>query len=228
MDFSFVVDPYYIQLLLRGLGMTLLLAFLAVLFGSGLGLFPALMRLSSSKILKGIASTYVEVIRGTPMLVQVLLIYAVVKMPVTIILGVDISSFVPGMIALTLNSSAYIAEIFRGGIMSVHSGQHEAALSLGLSPVKTMQHVILPQAIKTILPSLGNEFVTIIKETSIFMYLGITELMYSAMLIKSATYAIKEVYIVVAVMYFMLTFPTSKLMQYVEKRMKKTNEKQNI
>ncbi|MCV2232530.1 amino acid ABC transporter permease [Paracholeplasma manati] len=225
MDFSFILDPYYIGLLFSGLLMTLLLAIISVVLGSMLGLIPALMRLSSQKIFNLMGTTYVEIIRGTPLLVQVLLIYSFIKLPVTLFLGIDLSSFIPGMLALLINSSAYVSEIIRGGILSVDRGQTEAALSLGFSKSKTMRVVILPQAIKHIIPALGNEFVTMIKETSIFMYLGIAELMYMASMVKAGTYAVKETYIVVAVLYFVLTFPTAKLMGALERRLKKSDAK---
>lgn len=225
MDFSFILDPYYVGLLLNGLLMTLLLAVISVFLGSLLGLIPALLRLSTHKILNLLGTSYVELIRGTPLLVQVLLIYSFIKLPVTLFMGIDLSSFVPGMLALLINSSAYVSEIIRGGILSVDRGQTEAALSLGFSKSKTMRIVILPQAIKHIIPALGNEFVTMIKETSIFMYLGIAELMYMASMVKSGTYAVKETYIVVAVLYFALTFPTAKLMGALERRLKKSDAK---
>lgn len=219
MDFSFVLDPYYLGILFSGLGMTLLLALLSVVFGSMLGFIPAFMRLSRHKVLHVIAKSYVELIRGTPLLIQVLLIYSMVRLPVVVFLGIDLSSFIPGMLALLINSSAYVSEIIRGGILSVPKGQKEAALSLGMNQKQTMRKIILPQAIKHIIPALGNEFVTMIKETSIFMYLGIAELMYAATIVRTSTYAVKETYIVVAILYFMLTFPTSKLMGYFEKRL---------
>ena len=146
-------------------------------------------------------------------------------MPVTLFLGIDLSAFIPGMLALLINSSAYVSEVIRAGILSIDRGQKEAALSLGMSESLTMRLVILPQAIKNIMPALGNEFVTMIKETSIFMYLGISELMYSAVIIRSQTYLVKESYIVVAIMYFLLTFPTCKLMSYFERRLKKSDAK---
>lgn len=220
MNLSFLLDSYYVTLLLKGLGMTLLLSLLAVVSGSVLGFLLTLVRLSKIKIVSHIALLYVEIFRGTPLLVQVLLLYAFINIPVTIFLSIDLSSFIPGMLALTLNSTAYVSELIRGGIHSIDKGQSEASLSLGLSEAQTMQHIIMPQAFKVIVPSLGNEFVTIIKETSIFMYLGITELMYSAMMIKVQTYRIKEVYLVVALLYFLLTYPTSKLMLYIEYRLK--------
>lgn len=124
------------------------------------------------------------------------------------------------MLALLINSSAYVSEVIRGGILSVDKGQREAGLSLGLTQGTIMKKIIMPQAVKNIIPALGNEFVTMIKETSIFMYLGIAELMYSALIIRSDTYAIKETYIVVALLYFLLTYPTSKWMSSIERRLK--------
>jgi polar amino acid transport system permease protein/polar amino acid transport system substrate-binding protein len=225
MDFSFLLDPYFQGILLKGLLMTILLALLAVSFGTFLGLVPAFMRMSRNKILKTVATAYVEIIRGTPLLVQVLLIYSFFRMPVTIFFGIDLSSFIPGMLALLINSSAYVSEVIRSGVESVDRGQTEAARSLGMSSRKTMQKIILPQAIKNILPALGNEFVTMIKETSIFMYLGIAELMYSAVMVRSATYAVKESYIVAGLLYFVLTYPTSKLIGLWERKLKKSDAK---
>lgn len=225
MDFSFVLAPYYLGVLLKGLGMTILLAILSVLFGTLIGLIPAFMRMSKNRILKLIATFYVEVIRGTPLLVQVLLIYSFFRMPVTLLFGIDLSSFIPGMLALLINSSAYVSEVIRSGVEAVDRGQTEAARSLGMNAYDTTRKIILPQAIKNILPALGNEFVTMIKETSIFMYLGIAELMYSVVMIRSATYAVKESYIVAGVLYLVLTCPTSKLIGLWERKMKKSDGK---
>jgi len=127
------------------------------------------------------------------------------------------------MLALVINSSAYVSEVIRSGVGSVDKGQTEAAKSLGMNPVQTMQKIVMPQAIKNILPALGNEFVTMIKETSIFMYLGIAELMYASVIVRSSTYAVKESYIVAAVLYFVLTFPTSKLIGAWERKLKKAD-----
>ncbi|MBN2299798.1 MAG: amino acid ABC transporter permease [Acholeplasmataceae bacterium] len=219
LSFSFLLDGYKLSLLFQGLMMTLLLAFLAVILGSILALIPALMRLSNKKILKIPATAYVEIIRGTPMLVQVLLIYQLLNIPLFLIGGMDMGSFIPGLVALLINSSAYISEIIRGGIQAVDKGQTEAARSLGMSSSLTMKKIILPQAIKNIFPALGNEFVTIIKETSIFMYLGIAELMYQVGILKANSPAVTELYIVAGLMYLILTYPLSKLMNRIERRM---------
>ncbi|WP_264230283.1 amino acid ABC transporter permease [Acholeplasma laidlawii] len=225
MDFSFLLDLFYVKTLLQGVLITIVLALIAVLMGTLIAVIPTYFRLSKHKILNFIGGSYVEIIRGTPLLVQVMLIYAIVKLPVMTVLGMDFGAFLLGMVALIINSSAYASETFRAGILSIEKGQKEAGLSLGMTEKSTMLHIIMPQAIKNIMPSLGNEFVTLIKETSIFMYLGIAELMYSAQIVKTSTYRTKEVYIVTALLYFVLTFTTSKLMSKLEKRMRKQDEK---
>jgi polar amino acid transport system permease protein/polar amino acid transport system substrate-binding protein len=225
LNFSFLNNPYSISLLLQGLGMTLVLAILAVFLGSILALVPALMRLSPIKALSIPATAYVEIIRGTPMLVQVLLIYQLLNIPLFLIGGIDMGSFVPGLVALVINSSAYVSEIIRGGILAVDRGQTEAARSLGLTQTQTMQHIILPQVIKNIFPALGNEFVTIIKETSIFMYLGVAELMYQVGILKASSPAVTELYITAGILYLILTYPLSKLMNFIERRLRHADAK---
>lgn len=225
MDFSFILDIFYLKTLFQGLLITVLLALIAVILGTIIALLPTYFRLSKHKVLNFIGASYVEIIRGTPLLVQVMLLYAFIQLPVITVLGMDFSAFLLGMFALIINSSAYASETFRAGILSIDRGQFEASLSLGMNQPNTMLHIIMPQAFKNIMPALGNEFVTLIKETSIFMYLGIAEMMYSAQIIKTATYRTKEVYIITALLYFVLTFTTSKLMQKLEVRMRKQDEK---
>ena len=225
LSFSFLLDWYSVSLLFQGLMMTLILAFLAVVLGSVLALIPAFMRLSSNKFLSTPATFYVEIIRGTPMLVQVLLIYQLLNIPLFLIGGMDMGSFIPGLVALLINSSAYISEIIRGGILAVDKGQSEAARSLGLNSKQTMFKIVLPQAIKNIFPALGNEFVTIIKETSIFMYLGVAELMYQVGIIKSSSPAVTELYIVAGLLYLALTFPLSKIMNRIERRLRYADQR---
>jgi len=220
LNFDFLLNSHTISMLLQGLLMTLILAFLAVFLGAILAIVPALMRMSEQKVLKMIATTYVEVIRGTPMLVQVLLIYQLMKLPLILFMGIDMGSFIPGLVALVINSSAYISEVIRAGILAVDIGQTEAARSLGMSKTQTMIKIVLPQAINNIIPALGNEFVTIIKETSIFMYLGVAELMFQISIIKSNTFKVTEVYIVAGILYMLLTIPLSKLMNKLEGRLR--------
>lgn len=220
LNFDFLLNPYTIRMLFQGLIMTLILAVLAVFIGAILAIIPALMRMSENKYLKAIATTYVEVIRGTPMLVQVLLIYQLMKLPLILFMGIDMGSFIPGLVGLVINSSAYISELMRAGILAVDQGQTEAARSLGMSKRQTMIKIIFPQAMNNIIPALGNEFVTIIKETSIFMYLGVAELMFQISIIKSNTFRVTEVYIVAGILYMLLTIPLSKLMNKLEGKLR--------
>ena len=206
-----IIIEYY-PLLLKGLGITALLSLVTVLFGAVIGMIIALMRLSNNKILKGVASFYVEVIRGVPLLLQLLIIY--------IALPSSVSKFVAAAIALIINSGAYVAEIIRGGIQAVDNGQMDAARSLGLSKKQAMIKVILPQAVKNILPAIGNEYVTVIKETSLASTFYIGDLMTSQKYIGTETYLYLESYIVVAIFYFAATFTLSKLIGVLERRLK--------
>ena len=206
-----IIIEYY-PLLLKGLGITALLSLVTVLFGAVIGMIIALMRLSNNKLLKGIASFYVEVIRGVPLLLQLLIIY--------IALPSSVSKFVAAAIALIINSGAYVAEIIRGGIQAVDNGQMDAARSLGLSKKQAMIKIILPQAVKNILPAIGNEYVTVIKETSLASTFYIGDLMTSQKYIGTETYLYLESYIVVAIFYFAATFTLSKLIGVLERRLK--------
>lgn len=184
------------------------------------------MKMSKFKPASYFATAYIEVFRGTPMLVQLFIIYYVVFAPVNLptykLFGfIRFERFFPGVVALALNSGAYLSEIIRAGIQSIDMGQTEAAKALGLTRVQTMKHIILPQAIKNILPAIGNEFVTIIKESSICYTIGVQEIMYAVSATKGATYRIAEPLIIATLVYFVLTFTTSKLLAYFERRMRR-------
>ena len=171
-----------------------------------------------------IASVYVELFRATPMLVQLFIIYYVVFANIDIpsfkLFGtIRFERFVPGVVALSLNSAAYLSEIIRSGIQSIDGGQTEAARSLGLTQAQNMRFIILPQAIKNILPAIANEFVTIIKESSICYTIGVGEIMYAVTSIKGATFRIAEPLVVATAVYFCLTFPTSKIIEHFERKM---------
>lgn len=214
----------YIDLIEQGMVCTLSLSALTVLFGFILALFLAICRLSSFKPAKFLATAYVEVIRATPMLVQLFIVYNIllsgVSLPRFKMFGfIRFERFLPGVIALSLNSGAYLSEIIRSGIQSIDLGQTEAARSLGMTQWQNMQLIVLPQAIKNILPAIANEFVTIIKESSICYTIGVQEIMYGVNSIKAATFSIGEPLIIAAVVYFCLTFPTSKIIAYFERRM---------
>ncbi len=214
----------YMDLILQGMVCTLCLSALTVLFGFILALILAICRLSNFKLAKAISTVYVEVIRATPMLVQLFIVYNILlsglSLPRFKLFGfIRFERFLPGVIALSLNSGAYLSEIIRSGIQSIDLGQTEAARSLGMTQWQNMQLIVLPQAIKNILPAIANEFVTIIKESSICYTIGVQDIMYGVNSIKAATFSIGEPLIIAAIVYFCLTFPTSKIIAYFERRM---------
>ncbi|EYP26293.1 ABC transporter permease subunit [Staphylococcus aureus] len=205
----------YGSFFLKGIKITILISLIGVALGSILGAFVALMKLSKIKIISWIASIYIEILRGTPMLVQVFIVF----FGITAALGLDISALVCGTIALVINSSAYIAEIIRGGINAVDKGQMEAARSLGLNYRQTMKSVIMPQAIKNILPALGNEFVTLIKESSIVSTIGVGEIMFNAQVVQGISFDPFTPLLVAAALYFVLTFVLTRIMNMIEGRL---------
>ncbi|HDC5554044.1 TPA: ABC transporter permease subunit [Staphylococcus aureus] len=205
----------YGSFFLKGIKITILISLIGVALGSILGAFVALMKLSKIKIISWIASIYIEILRGTPMLVQVFIVF----FGITAALGLDISALVCGTIALVINSSAYIAEIIRAGINAVDKGQMEAARSLGLNYRQTMKSVIMPQAIKNILPALGNEFVTLIKESSIVSTIGVGEIMFNAQVVQGISFDPVTPLLVAAALYFVLTFVLTRIMNMIEGRL---------
>ncbi|HCW7814535.1 TPA: ABC transporter permease subunit [Staphylococcus aureus] len=205
----------YGSFFLKGIKITILISLIGVALGSILGAFVALMKLSKIKIISWIASIYIEILRGTPMLVQVYIVF----FGITAALGLDISALVCGTIALVINSSAYIAEIIRAGINAVDKGQMEAARSLGLNYRQTMKSVIMPQAIKNILPALGNEFVTLIKESSIVSTIGVGEIMFNAQVVQGISFDPFTPLLVAAALYFVLTFVLTRIMNMIEGRL---------
>ena len=237
---------------LEGLICTVSLSFLTVIFGFILALVLALMRMSNFcplrflgyntrldslrgrisrfRPLNFIASIYVEVFRATPLMVQLFIVYYVLlgdlDLPSFKMFGfIRFERFVPGVIALSLNSAAYLSEIIRSGIQSIELGQTEAARSLGMSQGQNMRYIVLPQAIKNILPAIANEFVTIIKESSICWTIGVQEIMSAVNSVKAATFRISEALIIAACVYFCLTFPTSKIIAYFERRMSRGDKR---
>ncbi|NOW06551.1 amino acid ABC transporter permease [Clostridium beijerinckii] len=214
MNFTFLGK--YSEYYLKGAEITIVLAFFAVLCGTILGLALTLLRRSKFKPISYIATAYVEFVRGTPLLVQIYIIY--IGLPKLI--GIDMPDMTVGSIALALNSAAYISEIIRAGIEAVDKGQMEAARSLGMNQGLAMIHVIIPQAFKNILPALGNEFISVIKESSMVSVIGVAELMYNASIVRGNTALGLEPIIVAAVVYFVLTFTLTRCLGYVERRMK--------
>ena len=218
---TLIYDDRY-KYILEGLKNTLVIAFFAILIGIILGILISLVKNrykenGKGKILNGIANIYVTIIRGTPAVLQLMILYYV------IFKKVDINIVIVGIISFGLNSAAYVSEIIRAGIDSVDIGQKEAARSLGLSYKQEMFNIVLPQAIKNVLPALGNEFITLLKETSVAGYIGITELIKSSDIIASNTYDYFFPLIIVAIIYLILTLGLSKLLGVFERKFK--NEK---
>lgn len=240
----------YAGMFAEGLAITVLLALFTVLIGFILALLLALMRMSNFRPFRAlglnrdghlrdggflltlskfnplsfIATAYVEVIRSTPMMVQILIIYlgvfSVIQMPKFSIFGfIESQRFIPGVVALGMNSGAYLCEIIRSGIQSIDGGQTEAARSLGLSQRQNLRFIILPQAVKNILPAIANEFVVIIKESAITYTIGVQDIMGAVNNIRGATFLIMEPLLVATALYFCLCFPTSKIIAYFERRM---------
>lgn len=213
----------YSNFFLEGVRNTLIIAFFTVLLGTILGTVMAMARMSRIKPLKWIATAYIEFFRGTPLMVQLMFIFyglpmIGVKFPEISFIP-DFDRFAAGIVAMSLNSCAYVAEIIRSGIQAVDKGQMEAARSLGFRHKQAMALVILPQAVRNILPALGNEFVTIIKESSIVSVIGIADLMYRAKGVIAKTYNSLECLAVAAIIYFILTFVGGRLISLMERKM---------
>lgn len=246
----------YAQLFKQGMLVTVLLAVFTVLIGFCLALILALMRMSNFRPfrflgldrdghprkrgflallgrfnpLAFIATAYVEIIRSTPVLVQVFIIYygvfGMIDLPGFQLFGfIKFNRFFPGVVALGMNSGAYLCEIIRAGIQSIDGGQTEAARSLGLSQTQNLRYIILPQALKNILPAIANEFVVIIKESAITYTIGVQDIMSAVNAVKGATFVIIEPLLVATAIYFCLCFPTSKIIAYFERRMSRGDKR---
>ena len=206
----------YWPIFLRGAVGTLEFAFIAVLLGSVLGALVALCSLSKNKIINTIASIYVNVLRGTPLLVQMYISYYFIPMAIPALNSIDKLYYV--ILALVLNSSAYVSEIIRGGINAVDKGQTEAARSLGMTAKHTMTKIVLPQAIKNILPALANEYIAMIKETSLAGTFMLYELMYTRTLLANKFLVWQPLFIIAAI-YLVMTLVLSWLVRLMEKRL---------
>lgn len=210
----------------EGTLVTIVLSLSTVIIGSLIGLVVVLMKMSNVKPLKVIADLYTNVVRGTPMLLQLFIwLYGLPMLGISFsglsFLGGTYGSreFITAVVALAINSGAYVSEVLRGGLEAVDKGQTEAGRALGLSKRETMFSIIIPQAIRTVLPGLGNEFITMIKESSIVSTVGVFDVMYTSNIVKASTYSIFEPLIVVGVIYFILTYSLSALMKNLEKRL---------
>ena len=213
-------SKYWQLFLFEGVKNTLILTSIAVVLGVAIGTLVAMAKMSRLWISRFLVSIYIEIIRGTPILLQLYIFYFVLP---ELLPFLDLSPFMWVAIALCINSSAYVSEVIRSGIQAVDHGQTEAARCLGLSQKQTMMQIVLPQAIRNILPALGNEFIMILKETSLASTFFLGDLMTSYLKVKGATYLGFETLIIVGIIYFVLTFPLSKLVAHFEKKLSTTN-----
>ena len=213
-----IMAKYWKTFLVQGIGYTLLLSLIAVAGGAFFGSLMALAKRSKLKILKTVVNVIVEIVRGTPVLLQ--LYIGVFVFPMVIPALSSLPYIYSVAIVLIINSSAYVSEIIRSGIEAVDIGQMEAARSLGLTQRTAMLSIVLPQAIKNILPALGNEFIMVVKETSLASTFFVGELMTAYLKVKGYTYLTMECLVIVGVLYFALTYILSKLLKSMERRMK--------
>lgn len=216
----------WIPTFIDGTIVTIVLSLLTVILGCVLGLIATLMKRSHYKALNVIAQVYTQVIRGTPMLLQLYIwLYGLpligLSIPALPFLGTTygLREFVTAVVALGINSGAYICELLRGGLDSVDQGQMEAGRSLGLSSSQTMRYIIIPQAVKVVLPGLCNEFIMMIKESSIVSTVGVFDVMYTNVIVKAATYSVFEPLIIIAIIYLFLTSVMTALVGLVERKL---------
>lgn len=212
-----IFSEYWYNFLVEGVGTTLILSLITVGCGAVLGALLAILKMSKIKVVGWIITAFVEVIRGTPLLLQLYIGYFLLP---ELLPFLNLNEFWSVALALILNSAAYVSEIIRSGIEAVDKGQTEAARSLGLNGKTTMIQIVLPQAIKNILPALCNEFITIIKETSLASTFFVGELMTVYAMVKGITFAPIPTLMIVGIIYFVLNFILSKALKLVERRLK--------
>ncbi|MDY6064747.1 MAG: ABC transporter permease subunit [Finegoldia sp.] len=216
----------YGSLFIKGAGMTLLIASVSTIIGFIIGIIVEVIReirvnkeknalgFYIQKVVKFILTAYVEIFRGTPMMVQAMLIYFGSKM----YLNIDLSAITAALLIVSINTGAYLAEVVKGGIKSVDDGQMEACKAIGMTQAQAMKNVILPQAIRNIIPTIGNEFVINIKDTSVLNVISVTELFFIAKSVAGSTYNIFETYTITCIIYFILTFTVTRILMYIEKK----------
>lgn len=204
-----------LPLLIVGAGITIQITAISVGLGLIIGMFVGISRICNVKVLRALATVYIDFLRGTPLLVQIFLIYFALPM----VVGQRVDPFIAAITACGINSGAYIAEIFRAGIQAIDEGQMEAGRSLGMSWVQTMRYIIVPQAFKNVIPPLGNEFIALLKDSSLVSVIGFEELTRRGQLIIARTYGSLEIWITVALIYLVMTLTISRLVSYMEKRL---------
>ncbi len=211
-DFDLAVNSF--PVLLVGALVTIKITAISVALGVVIGLVVGVARISQVKPLRLLAMAYIDFLRGTPLLVQIFLIYFALP----VISGQRVDPFFAAITACSINSGAYVAEIFRSGIQSIDKGQMEAGRSLGMTWLQTMWHIILPQAVKRVIPQIGNEFIALLKDSSLVSVIGFEELTRSGQLIIARTYGSLEIWPCVAIIYLVMTLSISQLVAYLERR----------
>ena len=208
-------------LLIKGAVLTVQITAMSVFFGTIIGLILSLMKISTNRLFRIISTMYVDFVRGTPLLVQILLIYFGLPGVIREITGETfrMDPFFAGVVACSINSGAYVAEIFRAGIQSIERGQMEAARSLGMTRNQAMVHIILPQAVKRVIPPMGNEFIILLKDSSLLSVIGVHELTRQGQLYIAATFASFPIYLAIAFVYLIMTLSISRLVDYAERRL---------
>ena len=204
-----------LPLLIVGAGITIQITAISVGLGLIIGMFVGIARICNVKVLRALATVYIDFLRGTPLLVQIFLIYFALPM----VVGQRVDPFIAAITACGINSGAYIAESVRAGIQAIDEGQMEAGRALGMSWVQTMRYIIVPQAFKNVIPPLGNEFIALLKDSSLVSVIGFEELTRRGQLIIARTYGSLEIWITVALIYLVMTLTISRFVSYMEKRL---------
>lgn len=216
MNLDFSIIPGVMPALLAGARLTVELATIAVAICLVIGSFVGIARVGHVRIVRLLAGAYVDFIRGTPLLVQLFLVY----FGLPSLIGRPVPPFVAAIAAMGINSGAYVAEIVRAGIQAIDRGQTEAARSLGLTAAQTMRYVIFPQAIRRIIPPLGNEFIALLKDSSLVSVIALEELLRKGQVVITRTFRPFEVYTVIAILYLIMTLAISKLVSWSERKLK--------
>ncbi|MBO8162807.1 MAG: amino acid ABC transporter permease [Brevibacillus sp.] len=215
LDFLVLFEGNNFSALMSGLWVTVTMTFMAMLLSSCIGLVVGLSRMSSNRVLSTLAGCYLAWFRGTPLLVQLMILYY----GLAIGMQIDLSASMAGVLGLGMYSGAYVSEIVRGAIQSIDKGQMEAGRSLGMSHWQTMRKVILPQAVRRMLPPLGNEFIALTKNSSLLSVITVSELMRAGNLIVANNFRYFEIYIGIALLYFLVNFTISKVISYFERKL---------
>jgi His/Glu/Gln/Arg/opine family amino acid ABC transporter permease subunit len=216
-DFLFVLLPRYMPFLLEGAVTTIQISVLSMAAAIVIGLLVALGRLSRRPVLSSVLATYVEIWRNVPLIVQLLVIYFSLPQ-----FGISLSGFSAGVLGLSLNVGAYLSEVFRAAILSVDNGQRDAGLSIGMSRFRIYQRVILPQALRIAIPTIGGYFIALLKDSALVSYIAVNELLRHGTIVISNTFKSMEIYIMVAVVYFVISFISARFVAYIERSLTPT------